>query len=639
MNEYLFPKSRIADVKPKIIFVHDGTDTQTTAFSSPKSASLALLLPRVLGVLSVSANITDESGRELLYEADFEWVSLSSGLDRYELDLPSELLTPGLYLFTVRVYTPLGAYSLVKRTERILGLVNGGCGDVFQFTIADFQRIQRSPGGVIYHVFVDRFNRGGRSIIKQSSEYPKDWEVIPEFPEYPGAYLKNNTLFGGTLDGIREKLPYIASLGTSIIYLSPVFESVSNHKYDTADYMSVDSSFGGDDALADLINEARKYGIDVILDGVFNHTGADSLYFNKYARYDTVGAYQSQKSPYYSWYDFKAFPDDYTSWWGIEILPRINPDKPECREYFIGDGGVVEKYAKMGVRGFRLDVADELSDDFIKEIKAKLLSVSENALLYGEVWEDASNKIAYGRRKKYYLGDELDGVMNYPLREGIIDYLKNKSTEKIEYALTTVLNNAPKRIRDTQMNLLGTHDTERILTVLGGKSGEGRTNAELAISRMTENERAHGVRLLKIAYTALATLPGIPAVFYGDEVGLEGYGDPFNRMPYPWGKEDAELLSHYRKIGKLRKVSTAYRDGEFKLLHLDTDLLLFTRQRGKYSYLTLINNSDKMIDIFLDNEAKILHTDGCNKQSHIYHIEPISASVIKLPNESNIYIL
>lgn len=192
---------------------------------------------------------------------------------------------------------------------------------------------------------------------------------MPEYPAYPGAPLKNNRFYGGTLLGIIDKLEYIRSLGVDTIYLSPIFDAASNHKYDTADYMSVDSMFGGEKAFKALIKKAHEYGIGIILDGVFNHTGSDSIYFNKYGHYKTLGAYQSKKSKYYSWYDFKNYPDEYTAWWGIDILPRIHPDKPDCRKYFVGKDGVIAKYASMGIDGFRLDVADELSDDFIAEIK------------------------------------------------------------------------------------------------------------------------------------------------------------------------------------------------------------------------------------------------------------------------------
>ena len=450
---------------------------------------------------------------------------------------------------------------------------------------------------------VTRYPHGSQEIPDGAKIVHGEWKVMPEYPEYPGANLYNNKFYGGTLWGIIEKLDYIKSLGTTAIYLSPVFRAASNHKYDTADYMTVDPIFGGEPALKALIAAAKEKGIEIILDGVFNHTGSDSIYFNRYGRYAELGAYQSKKSKYYDWYDFQEYPGKYTSWWGIDTLPRINPDKTECRDYFVGEGGVIDKYEKMGVYGFRLDVADELSDEFIGKIKERLSGKRKDRILYGEVWEDASNKCSYGSRRRYYLGDELDGVMNYPIRKGIIDYLTGNGKESLAYALTDVTNNAPEQVLHNQMNLLGTHDTERILTLLGGISAEGKSNHTLARLRMDNGHRSYAVKKLMSAYTILATIPGIPTIFYGDEAGLEGYRDPFNRMPYPWGNEDKRLLSHYINIGKIRRENPIYADADFKLIHLDEKLLVFSRFDSEEAYITVVNNSDEDMSLCFDDEA------------------------------------
>ena len=411
-----------------------------------------------------------------------------------------------------------------------------------------------------------------------------------------------------------------------MIYLSPVFEAYSNHKYDTGDYMKVDAMFGGDAALSYLIEEAKKRGIGILLDGVFNHTGADSRYFNRKGRYPTLGAYQSQKSPYYDWYEFQHFPDRYTAWWGIPILPRIHPDRPECRAFFTGKDGVVEHYADFGIAGFRLDVADELSDGFLAEIKATLAKKNADTVLYGEVWEDASDKIAYDVRKRYYLGRELDGVMNYPLRTGLLSYIKDGTCDALSYALLTVTANAPKRIADAQMNLLGTHDTERVLTVLGGVSGDGLPNDELARLRMSEEQRDLAKKRLKMAYTALATLPGIPSVYYGDEAGAEGYRDPFNRMPFPWGREDADLLAHYRTLGALRKKYAVYREGDLLLLHLDHNLLVFARSGHGGIFLTAVNRSDMPYVFSFPKKGRELFSDT---RVENFTLAPMSSCIFK----------
>jgi glycosidase len=390
--------------------------------------------------------------------------------------------------------------------------------------------------------------------------------------------------------------------------------------------MTVDEAFGGNDALKALIEAAHRKGIKIILDGVFNHTGADSLYFNRYSTYDSLGAYQSKESPYYSWYDFQNFPNEYTCWWDIEILPRINVQNHSCSDFFVCKKGVIKKYADMGIDGFRLDVVDELGDNFIEKIKSTLGNINNASILYGEVWEDASNKIAYSTRKRYYLGSELDGVMNYPIRRGIIDYLAEQKTDSLNYALTEVTRNAPERIMHAQMNLLGTHDTERILTVLAADKAAGYSNSELSKKRMTKAQRTLGIRRLKLAYTILATLPGIPAIFYGDEAGLEGYGDPFNRMPYPWGHEDKDILDFYQKIGIIRRENDVYSQGEFILNHLDRDILVFTRKNDKIAITTVVNNSQKPISLNFSGIAKAQITPKSRKE---FSLKPLSAEIYK----------
>ncbi|MBE6534905.1 MAG: glycoside hydrolase family 13 protein [Ruminococcaceae bacterium] len=623
----------------KIEYSHNGKISARRVFSKNSSSKILLYIPRSVSASSVYINFYSESCDSLIFTKQLEWRELVGDFDLYSLDFPACDIDVGLYFFNFKIESVNDCIYAHKIGQNVFFSRSEEKKSFFQLTVCDFNReyLSKLYGGVIYHVFVDRFNKGGRGCFKKGEISYDNWDYIPEYPEYPGAHLKNNSFYGGTLDGIRNKLDYISSLGVTKLYLSPIFESPSNHKYDTSDYMSVDSAFGGDEALVDLINDAKQKNIDIILDGVFNHTGADSIYFDKYSKYSTLGAYESKNSPYFDWYDFKSYPDDYTCWWGIEILPRINPSVKTCGDYFTKENGVIDKYSKMGISGLRLDVADELSDNFIYQIKNRLLSNNPNSILYGEVWEDASNKIAYETRKKYYLGNELDGVMNYPLRDGIIDYLKNKETQKLNYALTEIIYNAPLEISNLQMNLLGTHDTERIITVLGGESSKGRSNDYLCKKRMNDSEKEKAKFLLKLAYTILATVPGIPSVFYGDEVGLEGYHDPFNRMPYPWGFEDVELLSFYRKIGSLRKTESVYKIGEFKLLHLDKELLVFQRKQGKTKYLTVINIGVKTLYISGEEKIKDILDDCGFYSTKAISIEPYHPYILKTSSK-NIYI-
>ena len=613
MRSFRISYSDVSSLRGRVLYLHNGKALGSGAFELNKKAELRILLPRRLGVFSVFLRLYDEN---VALMKTYECKLIFSGNENDEYSLKLEGLPVGLYFFSFDINCIAGKVYGMKGKGRELVLAERESGAHFQLSIVNFEYSEPKKyyGGVIYHVFVDRFNRGGSVPIREDAILMNEWEgAIPEYPEYPGAHLENNTFFGGTLYGVIDKLDYIKSLGTTLIYLSPIFEAYSNHKYDTGDYMKVDEMFGGEKALKKLIAEAKKRDIGIILDGVFNHTGSDSVYFNREGRYETLGAYQSKESPYYKWYDFQNHPDKYTSWWGIKILPRINPDIKECGDFIAGDGGVIEKYSKLGIAGFRLDVADELSDRFISRIKSKLLENPETTLLYGEVWEDASNKIAYDVRKHYYLGSELDGVMNYPLRTGIISFLKNKDKSALEYEFLDVMFNSPVRVRNTQMNLLGTHDTERIITMLAGVSANGKTNEELSKITLSDAELEKGIKLVKMAYTILATVPGLPTVFYGDEVGLDGYKDPFNRKPYPWKSGNDELRSFYQKIGEIRRSDDIYADGDFSLLHIDSEHLVFAREKNGKANFTVVNNSECDMKISLTNHAESLISGDIGK--------------------------
>ena len=609
-----------------LLFKEENKYSTRNAVDAAQKISLNLYIPRICAAVNVSVSFLSESYDKVILSKNFSWFDLDNGQDVFCLNLKKGELGAGLYFLLIKVESGSNIYYLHRHGANYYLCDQYNNEQLPQMTVVEYKYQAPSEilGGVIYHVFADRFCRGGRSKNKKDAVMIEGaWDRIPEYPEYPGAPMKNNTFYGGTLDGIRLRLDYIKSLGVSVLYLSPIFESASNHRYDTADYMNVDPLLGGDEALLDLISDAKKLGIKIILDGVFNHTGADSKYFNRYKNYGEGGAYNSKESSYYPWFNFKNYPDSYVCWWDIKILPRINPDIPECGAYFTKQGGVIDKYRKMGIYGMRLDVADELSDDFLSRIK-DTLSIDGESYLLGEVWEDASNKIAYGKRKRYFQGKELDGVMNYPLRRGIIDYLVKRDSNSLYYALTELYDNTPKRISNTQMNILGTHDTVRILTELSGVSSEGLQNSELAFKRLNGSERETAKKRLFMAYAILSTLPGIPSIYYGDEVGLEGYSDPFNRMPYPYGKEDEDILSFYRKLGEIRRLYPVYREGDFRLLILNDELLVFSRDNSSYSFVTLVNNSDKTIRIKSENKlTSLFENQNCQL------IEPHTAKIIK----------
>lgn len=453
----------------------------------------------------------------------------------------------------------------------------------------DFKTPDSFGRGVMYQIFTDRFYKGDldRGLpIKEDAIMNRDWEKgIPQFASETGGELKNNMFFGGNLWGIADKLDYLKSLGVTFIYLCPIFEAYSNHKYDTADYTRVDAMFGGDEALDNLIAKAREKGIGLILDGVFNHTGDNSLYFNKYGKYGKGGAYLDPESEYRDWYNFKEYPDKYESWWGIKIHPRLNHENKCCRSFFTGEGGIIQKYIHRGIAGWRLDVADELPDEFLDELRASAKSASNGeAVIIGEVWENAADKVAYGKRRRYFRGAQLDSVMNYPLKNAIVSFCQWGDGETLYNTLTEIYASYPPAVSHKLMNLLGTHDTDRILTVLGrDEEDEFLDNTTKSKKKLSKHQLSHGIEMLKIAATLQFTAYGIPCVYYGDEVGLEGYGDPFCRMPFPWHKLNdshrSELLEYYRVLGKIRLEEKALDGGRFYVLHRAASSIVYIREK------------------------------------------------------------
>ncbi len=282
---------------------------------------------------------------------------------------------------------------------------------------------------VVYQIFVDRFfngNRGGRvKNVKPGSLIHACWEDDPVYVrERETGRILAYDFSGGNLAGVTAKLPYLRDLGVSAVYFNPVFASPSNHKYDTADYLNIDAMFGGNEAFRELCDKAGELGIAVILDGVFSHTGSDSVYFNKEGRYPGPGAYQSTASPYYPWYRFRRHPDDYEAWWGVDALPNVNELEPSYLDFIArGPDSVIRHWLRAGVKGWRLDVADELPDAFIRELRRAAKETDADAVLIGEVWEDASHKVSYGELRGYFRGDELDAATNYPFRRAALDFL------------------------------------------------------------------------------------------------------------------------------------------------------------------------------------------------------------------------
>ena len=469
----------------------------------------------------------------------------------------------------------------------------------FQITVYD--RAYTVPSwmhdGVMYQIFVDRFCDGGAPLLdkKPGLVTHASWDEKPN--EYSNAPLGSNLgydFFGGNLAGVIQKLPYLRKLGVTVLYLNPIFDAQSNHKYDTGDYTHVDPTFGTNEDFVRLCRAARANGIRVMLDGVFSHTGDNSVYFNRYGLYDSVGAYQSKDSPYASWYRFHDYPEEYDCWWGVKTLPEVDENCRSYRDFIIyNEDSVVAQWIARGASGWRLDVADELPDDFICELRARVKLENPEAVVLGEVWEDASNKIAYSERRRYFGGGELDSVMNYPLRDAILAYLNGGTAEHFAETMETLRENYPRDVFYNLMNIIGTHDTARALTVLGvmsedwKKSRDERAHYELPPDRLETAKRR-----LRLAAVIQFTMPGSPTIYYGDEAGRQGFEDPFNRRTYPWGAEDREILAFYRRLCEVRADSETLIRGELRFDTGENDALLrYERTLGRSRIIVLVNRS------------------------------------------------
>lgn len=508
-----------------------------------------------------------------------------------------------------------------------LNLVKSDEPNWFQLTVYDndYNVPNWFYGGIIYQIFPDRFCKSGDNPPLKSGKILRNWGETPYYKPDENGKILNNDFFGGNFKGIESKLEYLSGLGITVIYLNPITKAFSNHRYDVGDYFSVDELLGDESDFISLVDKASEFGIKVILDGVYNHTGDDSVYFNKYGNYPTVGAYQSEKSPYYNWYVFDEFPDKYKCWWDILILPTINKNSDEFENFIAGDNGVIEKFMQLGAYGLRLDVVDELPSRFVKKIREKIKSQNEKSILIGEVWEDATNKIAYDTRKEYFLGKELDSVMNYPLKNALIDFVLNKNAIQLKRVICEQINNYPKIALNALMNLLDTHDTARILTTLG-REKKPKNREEMSKSKLTASQLELAKLRLYVCATLQFTLYGVPSLYYGDEVGLQGESDPFNRACFPWGNEDNDILNFYKKLTEIRRTNDVFVDSDVNLQYFDDGVFAFTREGNGYFILVIVNVGEYKFDVSFDNLTTELFSDRTDKK---FTIEKFDFKIFK----------
>ncbi len=473
---------------------------------------------------------------------------------------------------------------------------------------ADFKVPAWAPDIVYYYIFPERFRNGdtrndpkpGVDRFHQGSvELHANWL---DKPWRPGSgdgsdALHNNDFFGGDLAGIIDKLGYIKELGANTLYLTPIFKAVSNHKYDTADYQVVDPAFGSNADFERLTQEAAKRGMRVILDTSLNHSGSDSLYFDRYGNFKSGGAFEGSRiradSPYASWYSFNPAASDperqYRGWVNIPGLPEFNKASPGWRDFaYRSPGSVTRQWLDRGAAGWRMDVAPWVSDDFWREWRAVVKAQKSDALTVSEVWFDAS---------KYFLGDMFDATMNYIFRNAVQDYANGGKATAMTAQLEHLREAYPPQAHFAQMNLLSSHDQARALHVFGWHD-EKDSAATIALAKQ---------RLLLGVFMQM-TYPGAPTIYYGDEVGVTGGDDPDNRRTYPWadlgGKPDLELLVRFKQLTALRHQHAVLRRGSLEApLLVDEHVMVLARRLGTQWALTLTNNAEVTRRVEIDLPA------------------------------------
>lgn len=570
------------------------------------SLRLRVLLPRGFGVTHVDL-VVKRDGMNGEYHS-MTWESTDNVNEWWFTNVTFN--ETGAYFYHFEYDTAWGR-TFIKR----IGLSQSGSidgdGDWEQFVYPDNMQTPDSfAGGVFYQIFPDRFCNSGepKKGVPSDRLLRTDWGNTPVWRPDEKGIVHNNDFFGGDFNGITEKLPYLASLGITCIYLNPVCEAHSNHRYDTADYMHSDPLLGTPEDFKRLCETAHSLGIKILIDGVYSHTGADSIYFNKYGRYGSGGAYNDENSPYRQWYSFGKSRDDYKGWWNFDTLPEVNEENAAYIEFITGENGVIDRWLSLGADGIRLDVADELPDSFIERVRTAVKRHGEDKLLLGEVWEDASCKISHGGRRRYFCGNELDSVMNYPFRTAVTDFLLTSDAQRFMDSVMSIYLNYPPKIMNLCMNFLGTHDTERILTVLAGVNCDGMSRLSQSRLSYSPETLGHAKKLLRAALCMLYTLPGIPCVYYGDEAGLTGGKDPFNRGCYPWGGEDRELIGFHKMLGAFRKDADVLSDGGFYPLSSSLGCVAFLRyKQGARRVACIVNKNPDAIGYILNPDMQDMH--------------------------------
>lgn len=597
-------------------FLHNSHDlTFRSPFGACETGSVVRLALRAPGAKGATLRLWTEGVGESLIAMNAE-SDPSEGMFSASLSIPED---PCLLFYSFIIDTVDGRVFYGNNPECL-----GGAGQVYEqadppsFQITVFRKTPVPAWykeGIVYQIFPDRFARSSSFDPEHVGTLPDirggvercvepDWNALPVNEFGPTGEIIRWKFYGGSLDGIREKLGYLKDLGVTVLYLNPIFRARSTHRYDTSDYMVIDPALGDEAAFTRLAQEARSYGIRIILDGVFNHCGADSKYFDRFNQFykeeGKKGAYHHQDSPYRSWFTFyKNGNPSFRCWWNITDLPDFVTTNPEYVDYITGKDGVIRKWLRLGASGWRLDVADELPNSFLKEIRKAVKAENPDGLLMGEVWDDPTNKHNYDCLMEYFWGEELDCTMNYPFRASVLPFVTGEqSASDFCCHFMNLAENYPPENFYASLNLLGSHDRERLMNILGGYPiARYGFDHETTYHDLTPEQYELARKRYKMLSILQYMLPGVPDIYYGDETGVQGGSDPDCRRTYPWGKEDQDLVDHFKWLGKFYHSHPCLKNGAFRLSAVNDDILALERYDENERILLLINRTDQYTNI------------------------------------------
>ena len=614
--------------------------TELKEISKDKTYRFSVRLSDELGFVENVTVILQKYHSPLRKEISLPYIGTKNNQSTFlSENVPFEFGT-GLYFYCFRLIIN-GQVRYIKLNDETLTLTNDDlCWMQFTVTNPIFRVPKWAKGAIMYQIMVDRFSRDPSVPVfkKLRRTIHENWDDIPDWEPNEHGMITNTDFFCGNFKGITNHLKYLKKLGVKIIYLSPVCESQSNHRYDTGDYKNVDPYLGSIDDLKELCRRAHLLKMKVILDGVYNHTGNDSVYFNAYSTYPEPGASSGITSKYYTWY--KKDPRSlFAYWWGFFTLPVCDPYSKEWQEFLFGKDGVIETMFSWGIDGLRLDVADELPDFFLEMLVKCAKRCKKDAFVIGEVWENAIRK--FDGTRNYLLGPSLHSVMNYPFTDAIIKAVRFKDTTTFKYVTREIYQDYPREAMLSAMNALGTHDIPRPITSLVGNGmrlyayewvwdigGLDRYWQYDQLKHFSKADYKKAKKMLKAALVLLYFLPGNPCIYYGDEVGLYGYKDPWNRGTYPWGHRDKDTLKFYRKLGKVHNSLELLDKANYKFISNTNNVVTYERRWKKAVYRVTVNLSDQTQYVTTPDNLKESHVVFTTQSQNTKQLLPYEAIVI-----------